>query len=156
MVGIIVAGIPRTSSVRASHCRALASTRPVTAALVASVTWSDPSERIQVIHVSMVPKRKCSPAVREGSKVSRSHWALVAETLGASRRPSAWRSRQLITVRRSCQPMAGPIGRPVRASQTTVVARWLAMPMPSTGPVASAARAVSRTDALMASASNST
>ena len=32
------------------------------------------------------------------------------------------------TVRRSCQPSAGPIGSPVARSQTTVLARWLVMP----------------------------
>ena len=37
---------------------------------------------------------------------------LVADALGARRMPSAWRTRQVPTVRRSCQPMPGATGRP--------------------------------------------
>ena len=42
-------------------------------------------------------------------------------------------------VRRSCHPSAGPTGSPVRRSHTTVDARWLQMPIPSTGPAAASA-----------------
>ena len=45
-------------------------------------------------------------------------------------------TRQIPTVRRSCQPMPGPTGSPVARSHTMVEARWLAMPTPSTGPPA--------------------
>ena len=53
---------------------------------------------------------------------------LVAEALGASRIPWPWSSRQVPTVRRSCQPSPGPTGTPVARSHTMVDARWLAMP----------------------------
>ena len=46
------------------------------------------------------------------------------------RRVAAARSSsQIAAVRRSCQTMALAIGRPVARSQTTVVSRWLVMPM---------------------------
>ena len=46
-------------------------------------------------------------ADRSGSAWSRMAATLVAEALGATRMPSAWSSRQVPTVRRSCQPMPG-------------------------------------------------
>ena len=53
---------------------------------------------------------------------------MVADSLGATRMPWAWSSRQVPTVRRSCQPSPGPTGTPVARSHTMVEARWLAMP----------------------------
>ena len=44
-----------------------------------------------------------------------------------------------MTVRRSCHPSPGPTGSPVARSQTTVEARWLAMPTASTVPASAAA-----------------
>ena len=43
--------------------------------------------------------------------------------------PAARRSAQMAEVRRSCQTMALWIGSPVARSQTSVVSRWLVMPM---------------------------
>ena len=43
--------------------------------------------------------------------------------------PSAFSFAQMSAVRRSCQTMARWIGLPVARSQTTVVSRWLVMPM---------------------------
>ena len=48
---------------------------------------------------------------------------------GASR--EAARSEQKSAVRRHCQTMAGDTGSPVARSQTTVVSRWLVMPIPA-------------------------
>ena len=54
---------------------------------------------------------------------------LVADWFGASARPcSALAVMQSSTVRRSCQPSAGPIGSPVVRSHTSVEARWVLMP----------------------------
>ena len=44
---------------------------------------------------------------RSGSAWSRRAATLVAEALGATRMPRPWSSRQVPTVRRSCQPMPG-------------------------------------------------
>ena len=107
------------------------------------------------IQVSTVPKHRSRP--RSGSAWSSSHSSLVADMFGASRRPSPRSSRQRPTVRRSCQPSAGPTGSPVARSHTTVEQRWLAMPTASTGPAASsAARAASSAVSAMGAGSNST
>ena len=45
--------------------------------------------------------------------------------------PSRRARSQRSAVRRSCQTMALPTGSPVSAFQTSVVSRWLVMPMPS-------------------------
>ena len=59
---------------------------------------------------------------------------LVADAFGANRIPSACSTRQVPTVRRSCQPMPGATGFPVARSHTMLDARWLAIPTPATGP----------------------
>ena len=53
--------------------------------------------------------------VRSGSARSSRNASLVADWLGASRRPSAWSIEAHAAVRRSCQPTPGPTGSPVRA-----------------------------------------
>ena len=96
------------------------STSAVTAALVASVTCSAsepaaaPPESVQATQLSTVPKHSspCSARDRSGSTSSRMAMTLVADALGARRIPSAWSTRQVPTVRRSCQPMPGATGRP--------------------------------------------
>ncbi len=105
-------------------------TSPVTPALEASVTWRSPPDRVQATQVSTVPKASSprSDRDRSGSARSRRAATLVAEALGATRMPWAWSSRQVPTVRRSCQPSPGPTGTPVARSHTMVEARWLAMP----------------------------
>ena len=47
--------------------------------------------------------------------------------------PAAGGSRQLMIVRRSCQPCAGPTGTPVARSHTTAEPRWLVIPTAATG-----------------------
>ena len=56
--------------------------------------------------------RRARPVRRSGSTASRMAITLVADALGASRMPSAWSTRQVPTVRRSCQPMPGRDGLP--------------------------------------------
>ncbi len=112
------------------------STSAVTAALVASVTCSasapavPPPDSVHATQVSTVPKHSSprSARARSGSTSSRMAITLVADALGASRIPSACSSRQVPTVRRSCQPMPGATGRPLARSHTMIEARWLAMP----------------------------
>ena len=162
--GIIGNGIRNFSSNGSSH-PIDASTSAVTAALVASVTCSAsplgaaPPESVQATQLSTVPKQSspCSARDRSGSTSSRMAITLVADAFGASRIPSAWRTRQVPTVRRSCQPIPGATGRPVARSQTMLDARWLAIPTPATGPPSSSeARATSSTASAMRAASNST
>lgn len=147
---------PRTSSTVGSHSPS-ASTRPVTPAFVASVTCSAPAESTWATQVSTVPNRsECAVRIDSGAR-STSHRSLVADWLGARRMPSACRTRQSTTVRRSCQPMPGPIARPVASSQRIVVARWFVIPTPSTGPdVAVTSSLVSRTASAIAPGSSST
>ena len=115
----------------------------VTAAFVASVTWSAsrppsaPPESVQATQVSTVPKHSSpgSARARSGSTSSRMAITLVADALGASRMPSACSARQVPTVRRSCQPMPGA----ERLCRWPVPTRWSRpagwrCPRPSTGP----------------------
>ena len=155
MVGSIDAGMRSGSRASSAHWDASGASRPVTAALVASVTCSAAPDNVHAIQVSTVPKHRSR--ARCGSTCSSNHSSLVADAFGASRRPWPRSSRQRPTVRRSCQPSAGPTGSPVARSHTTVEQRWLAMPTASTGPAASsAARAASRAVAAIPVASNST
>ena len=153
------------SSSAPSQSIVAASTSAVTAALVASVTCSAsapaslPPESVQAIHVSTVPKQSSprSARARWGSTSSRMAITLVADALGARRMPSACRTRQVPTVRRSCHPMPGATGRPVDRSQTMLDARWLAIPTAATGPPAASAAAGDRSAAsAIRAASNST
>ena len=162
MAGSIDNGMRSRSSTASSQWRMSGWTRPVTPALVASVTCrpappAPPPDSVQATQVSMVPKHSWSARARSGSTSSRMAASLVADMFGASRMPSACRVRQVPTVRRSCQPMAGATGSPVRRSHTTVVQRWLAMPTPATGPPsARAAAARSSTASAMRRGSIST
>ena len=60
MAGIMAAGIRKVASKAASHSNPLAPSRvrPVTAALVASVTWTSPCDRFHTSQVSTVPNRR--------------------------------------------------------------------------------------------------
>ena len=155
-VGSTLGGMRSASSTGADQVAVSWASRPVTAALVGSVTCSAPSDNVQATQVSTVPKH--SSRLRSGSWALSSAASLVADWLGARRMPcSPARVRQSNTVRRSCQPMAGAMGSPVTRSQTTVDARWLVMPTASTGPApASTARATSSTAVAISAASNST
>ena len=152
-VGIIGGGILQRCSNGSSQSMVAGSTSAVTAALVASVTCSGsepdaPPESVQATQLSTVPKHSspCSARDRSGSTSSRMAMTLVADALGARRIPSACRTRQVPTVRRSCQPMPGATGVPVARSHTMLEARWLAMPTPATGPPSASARARHRED----------
>ena len=94
-------------------------------------------------HVSMVPNSS-SPAsafARAPGTFSRIQRSFVPLKYGSIRRPvfsryscvspSSFSSSQNSAVRRHCQTMALYTGRPVAFSQTTVVSRWLVMPMVS-------------------------
>src|SRR6266852_4072761 len=56
--------------------------------------------------------------------------------------PAALSSAQRAAVRRSCQTMARAMGRPVLRSHTSVVSRWLVMPIAATCLGAGLARGV--------------
>ncbi len=107
MAGSIGSGMRNFASSATSHPIA-ASTRAVTAALVASVTWrasppaAGPPDRVQATQLSTVPKQSSPRSARDrsGSTSSRMAITLVADAFGASRIPSAWRTRQVPTVRR--------------------------------------------------------
>ena len=159
MAGRTASGMRSAASTFGSHPEPSPWTSPVTPALEASVTCSAPPDRVQATQVSTVPKASSPRSARErsGSAWSRMAASLVAEALGATRMPWPWSSRQVPTVRRSCQPSPGATGTPVARSHTMVEARWLAMPTASTGPPsARLAEATSTTAAAMAAASNST
>ena len=157
IVGSSEGSRPSTSIAWRSQLPASASRSPVTPAFVASVTWSAPSESTCASQQSMVPKRSVPAATRSAGACWTSQRSLVADAFGGTRSPSPWSVRQSMTVRRSCQPIAGPTGSPVPASQTTVVARWFVIPTPATLPApSSTARAVSSAASASARASTST
>ena len=122
-------------------------------ALVTSVAWTLPPVRFQISQESTVPKRS-RPAWalrRAPGTFSRIQWILVALKYASmispvlsriiSSRPLALRLLQYSAVRRSCHTIALQMGRPLSASQTTVVSRWLAMPSATTGPSVTSATA---------------
>ena len=81
----------------------------------------------------------------------------MADSLGTISRPSACQARHSPTVRRSCQPKAGPTGSPVWRSQTIAVPRWLVTATASTPPTSlMTSDAVSKMTAVIFRASNST
>ncbi len=128
--GSTAAGSRSRLSRSSSQSIVVGSTSAVTAALVASVTWRvsapvPPPLSVQATQVSTVPKHSSplSARARSGSTSSRIAITLVADALGAMRIPSAWRARQVPTVRRSCQPMPGATGRPLARSHTMTDAR---------------------------------
>ncbi len=159
MVGNTCSGMRRASRIRRFQPDPFASNIPVTPALLASITWRRPPERVQAIQVSTVPKASSprSARVRSGSAVSRRAATLVAEAFGGTRMPWPWSSRQVPTVRRSCQPSPGPTGAPVERSQITVEARWLAIPTAATVPASARHADVTSSAAVaIATGSNST
>ena len=125
MVGRTASGIRRWARISGLQPEPSAWISPVTPALEASVTWSRPPDRVQATQVSTVPKASSprSDRLRSGSARSSRAASLVAEALGATRIPWACSSRQVPTVRRSCQPRPGATGTPVARSHTTVEAR---------------------------------
>ncbi len=150
-------GMPSSSRVRSFHALPSVASSPVTAALLWSVTWRSPPDSAQATQVSTVPAHRSRS--RAPSTWSSSQASLVADWLGASARSwVAFATMHSTTVRRSCQPRAGPIGAPVRRSQTTVLARWLVIPTAVIGSpaAATASWAASSVSVASAAASNST
>ena len=113
-------------------------------ALVTSVTCTPPSTppvRFQMTQESMVPKRMSprSARSRRPSTLSSSQRIFGPAKYEASGRPVSRRKRswptlrpsslQSASVRVSCQTMALWTGSPVCLSQSTVVSRWLVMPI---------------------------
>ena len=156
--GRIDMGMPSSSHTRSFQPDPSCWNKPVTAALEWSVTCSAPSESNHATQESTVPKhrsRSAAPGVLASSQA-----IFVADWFGASGSPcSILAMMHSPTVRRSCQPSAGPIGSPVVRSQMTVLARWFVIPTAVTGSdpaSATAARAASSTSRPISVASNST
>ncbi len=142
-------------------------------ALLTSVACSAPPLRRHSSQLSTVPKAsspraaaRCAPLTWSSSQRS-----LVAEKYGSMRSPvecctiaSSPCARNWAhsgSVRRSCQTMALCSGLPVRRSHSSVVSRWLVMPMARMSPafkpaLAMASRAVSSCVVQMSSGSCST
>ena len=134
-------GMRSLSQISADQAPLRMSYSMVRAALVASVACTVPPVRFQTSQLSTVPNTR-SPAsarARAPSTLSRIQAILVDEKYGSSNRPvcsvtvgskpSALSLLHISEVRRSCQTMALCTGLPVLRSQTSVVSRWLVMPM---------------------------
>jgi hypothetical protein len=89
MAGIMAAGMASAAITSALHPAPSLRRSPVTPALVASVTWSAPPDRVHATQVSTVPNRSSprSALARSGSAPSSSAATLVAEALGGMRIP---------------------------------------------------------------------
>jgi hypothetical protein len=113
-------------------------------ALLASVTCTLPLVSFHTSHESTVPKASRPAFAIAFAPVTfwRIHVSLVAEKYASRTRPvlrritrSSFRARrrsQSAAVRRSCQTIALQIGFPLSRSHTTVVSRWLVMPIAAT------------------------
>jgi hypothetical protein len=127
-----------------------------------------PPVSFQAIQLSTVPAHTSSSG--RSSKWSSNQRSLLAENAELIHKPVAARTsaseitgsrlRQISTVRRHCQLMHGPSGRPVRRSQRRTDSRWLLTPTASTlhprGSWARQALRVCSTDRQSSSASYST
>jgi hypothetical protein len=103
-----------------------------------------PPERFQISHESIVPKASSPRAARARAPgvLSSSHWSLVPEKYASSTNPvlrvktasypAARSASHAGAVRRSCHTIALATGRPVARSHSTVVSRWLVMPIAAT------------------------
>src|SRR4030042_1156198 len=139
--GSIFLGMPKICSSSLSHDRSWILNRRVLLALLTSVTYLLPCVSLQTSQVSTVPNASlpfsaCSLA--EGT-LSSIHFIFVAEKYGSSTSPVFLRIMgsipwflswsQIPAVRRSCQTIALYTGLPVSLSHTSVVSRWLVMPL---------------------------
>ncbi len=164
-------GMPKASSSSSSQVRRLRSNSIVREALVTSVACSRPPLRRHKRKLSIVPNA-ISPARARSPRpgiVSSSQRILDAEKYGSmtrpvrsatiSSRPASRHRAQISAVRRSCQTMALCTRRPVARSHSTVVSRWLVMPIAAIGrpsAPAIAARQVETTACQISSGSCST
>ena len=133
-----------------------------------SVTCTRPPVSFQTSQVSIVPQssspraaRACAPGTR--SRIQRT---FVAEKYASMTRPVRSRtsvssprarsSSQMPALARLCHTTAGWIGRPVARSHTTVVSRWLVMPIAVTSraPMPAAAIALRPTATVVAKISS--
>ena len=115
-------------------------------ALLTSVTCTRPPVSCQTSHESTVPNASLPSAAfaRAPGTLSRIHAILVPEKYASitspvrcrtrSSNPPAFSVSHRSAVRRSCHTIALQIGSPVVRSQTTVVSRWLVMPIAATSP----------------------
>ena len=114
-------------------------------ALVASVAWTAPpvsrhSRKQSIVPQASSPRSARCPRAWRHYRGSRRSWSPRNRDRAAARfargpaprRPCAFRRAHSSAVRRSCQTIARWIGSPVARSQTTIVSRWLVMPMPAT------------------------
>jgi hypothetical protein len=129
-------GTPKAASSSSSQARRLMSNSCVRDAFEASVANTSPPVRFHRSNESTVPTHR-SPAAdrdRSGSCSSSSHRNFVAEVSGSNgrpvrasiigARPAARASSHKAAVRRHCQLITGPTGRPVARSQAAVDSRW--------------------------------
>ena len=126
------------SSSQASFARSISRVRE---ALVTSVACTAPLVRRCTRNVSMVPKASSpfSARARAPFSWSRIHAIFVPEKYASITRPVrsrtsasapvAFRRSHSAAVRRSCHTMALKMGLPDARSQSSVVSRWLVMPM---------------------------
>src|SRR6266536_3549844 len=143
-----VGGTSNRSRSSGSQARVASAQRSVREAFVGSVTWAPPRGppvRFQITQESIVPIRRRPEATRgfASGTLARSQWIFVAEKyvrMGSPVRertsgskPPAMSARHFVSVRVSCQTIAGAIGIPESASQRTTVSRWFVTPSASTG-----------------------
>ncbi|OGU07430.1 MAG: hypothetical protein A2075_14130 [Geobacteraceae bacterium GWC2_58_44] len=141
--GSMARGTPKSRSRSSSQARVRMLNSRVRLALERSVTWERPPLNRNTSQESMVPKQTSprSARARSPSTCSKSQLSLLAEKYGSSRspvrsriigsNPSRFSDSVSSAVRRSCQTMARYRGFPVERSQTTVVSRWLVIPIPA-------------------------
>ena len=139
--GSTAGGTPNSRHSSPSKRRAPMSNSSVRDALVTSVACVLPPVRRQMRKLSTVPNAISPASARARSPVtlSSSQRILVAEKYGSSTSPVCLRSAGSCpaafscahsgAVRRSCQTIALATGRPSARSQSSVVSRWLVMPM---------------------------
>ena len=114
MVGSIASGMRSASSMSVLHPDAVAPEESGDTGVGGVGDVEPPPDRVHATQVSTVPKASSPRSARDrsGSALSSRAATLVAEALGATRIPWPWSSRQVPTVRRSCQPSPGPTGTP--------------------------------------------
>ena len=105
------------------------------------MAWTLPAVSCQISQLSMVPNAS-SPRMarwRAPGICCSSQFNFVPEKYASMTRPvfspiafsspARFNASQNSAVRRSCQTIAGAIGKPLARSQSTVVSRWLVMPI---------------------------
>ena len=140
--GSMLIGISNNSHSQGSQLMVWMSNSMVRLAFVGSVACTLPSVKAQMSHVSIVPNASlpASARSRAPSTLSRIHLILLAEKYASGISPvfavivcatsgSLHNASTMLAVRRHCHTMALKIGSPVSRFHTTVVSRWLVMPI---------------------------